>query len=187
MTSTPVVSPRRTLLVSASVALGLWALGLALGWTSGLDLPVAARDPGHRPWSEVVPIALTNLAAALGLMSGAVTAGLSTLGCSLVVALYAGGVVSAATRVWGAAGAVEGLLPFAALELGGLLCAAVAGLLPVVHAARSGWAGGRVVPELAATGRGYLTGLHLSFPWCAASITLVVGGALLEVVGGLPR
>lgn len=169
MTSTSsTTSPRLTTVTAGLVVTGLWGLGLALGWTSELQLPVAPPDPGHQPWSELVPIVLTNLAVALGLMSGAVTLGVSTPASSVVVALYAGGVLSAATQVWGATGAVDGLLPFAAFELGGLLCAAVAGLIPTLHGVRSAWTTGDVWPDPRAAARGYLTGLRLSCFWCGS-------------------
>ena len=180
-------SERVSLGVTWMFLLLCWGSCATLGWFSSFDLPVRVQDPGYHPWDEVADIAATNLTVALSLVSGAATAGMSTLATTVVVSTYTGVVISAAADDLGLSGTLRAILPYFAFELAGLLCAAVVGLLPSCCALRHGWRGTTARSRAGAALRGYLVGLRMSLPWLIASVLLIAVGAVLEVAGGVPR
>ena len=177
-------SYRRAFAAAATTAAGVWGLCLWAGWSSGIPLPVVPKDPTHQPWSQVLPIFATNASAALGLYSGVLTLGTSTVANSILIGLFAGSAIRGASDALGPAHAAGTLLPYFAFEGAGLIGAATAGLLPIAYLA---WHITRGDATLASGWRAYTRALGATLPLAAGSLILLLIGAVLEVAGGLPR
>ncbi|MEE1621664.1 hypothetical protein ACQ3I4_08980 [Zafaria sp. Z1313] len=170
---------------SVVVTAVLWGALIWIGYSSGLRFPVAGGAGREQDWGELGPILATNLAAALGLASGMLTAGLSTFASSIILGLFTGAVFHGAVDALGAAGAAQTLAPYFVFEGLGLLAASVAGFIPVLGLLRHWGAGGAVTVRSSL--RAYGAAVRWTLPPLATSLVLITAGAVLEVIGGIPQ
>jgi uncharacterized membrane protein SpoIIM required for sporulation len=174
----------RGVVVATAVAI---AVLCAVGALTG-GLPVESNSAGavsaDRSLGTFAEILLRNSAAAAGLVTGVITAGLTTLGMALVVSLYFGIVVRAGYDAMGAGEASAIMVPFAPLELLAIAAATVAGVLPVTRAARAAAERGLRPSAMAVA---YLRGVRDAWWWVALAGVLLVLAAALETAAGVPR
>lgn len=166
---------RRTVLVSCGVVAALASVGILVGYTSLSGLSGEGVWAARSATEEISAfrIAVTNLAAAALLFSGAATGGVGSAVGLLLVSAYVGATWAVATGNLGWSRVLVEIGPYAVLEFGGLLLVAVGGLLPIVHAVRS----------LAAHGRSplaYVDALGPAAAVAGAGVVLVVAGAVVE-------
>jgi hypothetical protein len=166
---------------AGAVAVTALVIGVlcAVGALTG-GLPVQSNAAGtasaDRSLDTFAVILLRNIAAAAGLVTGVLTAGITTLGMAVVVSLYFGVVVRAGYDVMGPGEAWAIMVPFAPVELLGIAVATVAGVLPVTRAARAAAHAGFRPSAIAVA---YLQGVRDAWWWVLA--------AALETVVGVPR
>lgn len=171
LTVSAVLSVSALLLVAlgTGAAAGGVARANALAVAEGsLDTTVLAGD------ASVFGIAASNLSATGLLVSGAALLAIPTL---IGIALIGISVGVAAASIVEALGPVETLTriaPYVVFEASGVLIAATAGLLPLVHACVARLRTAR--PMLS----GYTTGLRGSLRLTAIAAVLIVAGALIE-------
>lgn len=172
------------LTVAAVFVLGILVGGLA---SSAVRLPVERDLSGYHGGAlDVISMILAhNVPAALLLYSGVLTLGFSTAASLFVTSVYVGVIVSSAISAMGFAQAGVVMAPYALLEVGGLLCAAAAGLAPVSAglSASSGCRGDAGWARLAAAPSAYLHQAAGTVAWLAVSLTAIVAGAVIEAWG----
>ena len=172
-------------------AVTLTGLAIAVLCATGAlvgGLPVehsaAGAADADRSFGTFVEILLRNGAAAAGLVTGVLTAGVTTVGMAIVVSLYFGIVVRAGHDAMGTGEAWSILAPFAPVELLAIAAATVAGLLPVTRAVRAAAHGGLRPTAMAVA---YLQGIRDAWWWVAVAGVLLVLAAALETLTGVPR
>jgi uncharacterized membrane protein SpoIIM required for sporulation len=170
----------------AVTALVIGVLCLVGALTGGLPAQsnAAGTASADRSLATFAEILLRNTAAAAGLVTGVLTAGVTTLGMAIVVSLYFGIVVRAGYDVMGTGEAWAIMVPFAPVELLGIAVATVAGVLPVTRAARAAAHAGFRPSAIAIA---YLQGVRDAWWWVALAGALLVLAAALETVVGVPR
>jgi uncharacterized membrane protein SpoIIM required for sporulation len=155
------------------VASGAAAALDATGLRDGVDtVDFLAGAEGTRAFWAILT---ANLGAAALLCSGMITAGVGSLLGMLVVSVGVGGFAAAGVSRHGWAGVAEAVWVYAPLEFAGLIAAAAAGILPLLAA---------LVPALEEGTRPaqrYVRALARTLPLIAASVALLVMGAIVEV------
>jgi uncharacterized membrane protein SpoIIM required for sporulation len=169
--------------VTALVIGVLCAVGALTGGLPGQS-NAAGTASADRSLDTFAEILLRNTAAAAGLVTGVLTAGVTTLGMAVVVSLYFGIVVRAGFDVMGTGEAWAMMVPFAPVELLGIAVATVAGVLPLTRAARAIAHAGLRPSAIAVA---YLQGVRDAWWWVALAGALLVLAAALETVVGVPR
>lgn len=180
----PDLSARGAFPAAIITAILLWGVMIWIGIGSGVEFTVDRSGGVHHPWSEYPAILANNGAAALGLFSGVVTFGLSTLALTVLLGLFTGAVFSGAAAALGADGAAQVFMPYFIFEGLGLVVATVAGILPLA----------KVVTSVVSPGRKtfrrvwavYLSAIGQTVGLVALSAALLAIGAALEIAGGLP-
>lgn len=161
------------LVFAACVVLGLFA-----GSETSLQVDRGARMSSD--FSLLFPILASNFGAALMLFSGVITLGVLPVLGTIVIGLYAGTVMGASVFTLGVGEAAVRFLPFVLLELVGICMTATAGLLPGAAAVRSSSRGFKTA-FLA-----YLNAFASALRWLAIGGVLLLVGAVIEVLGGIP-
>lgn len=146
---------------------GILTIVLSAGARSGM----ASGGAGTLPPADLttfVTILSRNTAAALGLFSGLLTAGLGTVVFLLLIGVMLGWSIGTAFDVLGVAETLVRAWAYTPFEIAGLIVAGAAGLMPVLHFLR----GGRI--------RSYVDQFARSFRWLAFALLLIVVGAVVE-------
>ena len=168
---------------AATLALGAWLVGFLT-----VDPTWAASTlSGSRDWSHVGArhILTVNLACALLLYSGVVSAGLSALAGVVWTGAYVGATMQVGVTNVGAGPMLDRVVWYLPLELAGLLLAATAGFYPLAAACVALVRAG--LPDepahaAARVGLAYLHGMRTSLWYLAAGFGLLGCAAGIEAV-----
>lgn len=174
-----VPAARSCVRASVTAAVSLAGVGVAVGVTA-FDATAETGGPVFTLtgawWSVLGEILIRNLSAALLLFSGVATVGLTTVVGLLFTAIWVG----AGFQAMLASGGLESLSPmvltYIPLEFGGVLIAAVAGLLPLGHAL-SNFTGDESQRHV-----GVFSHAPEALKWLSVSVGLICLGAAIEVL-----
>ncbi|MCH1884193.1 stage II sporulation protein M [Agrococcus sp. ARC_14] len=155
---------------SAGSAGGLAAANVAAIANGDIDESVLAGD------RDAVAIAVRNLGAIAILAGGAATCGLLTVLAVAIVGIGVGWGGAAAVAALGAAETVSRIAPYIVFELTGVALAAVAGLLPAVHALLA------AMRRRPSPFRAYTDALGTSLALGGIAAALIVVAALVEAI-----
>jgi hypothetical protein len=165
----------------AAVVAGVMAALAAVGYFAAGDVVgrVSVKPGESGNWSAVLGSILgTNSLAALGLVAGVVTCGLTTVGSAFVLSIYFGTVVRVGVETLPGNPAIA--LAFCPIEFAAMVCATVAGLMPVSAVVRRVRAGDPFRVALTS----YLPGVRSAVPWILLCFLLLLVAAALETATG---
>jgi uncharacterized membrane protein SpoIIM required for sporulation len=184
-TATPGIAPHPSGVTALNAVTGVAALVAGLTAAAGVAVGALSFEAGATPASGgvfaldgddtavLLQILTRNLAAALLLFSGFVTAGTTTVLGLLFVASWVGAGTSAVAAETGLDAVSPLVLLYLPLEFAGLLLAATAGLLPIAGLIRR-FASTSSVPRVSTSRRALLL--------LAVAVAVIVLGACLETL-----